>query len=63
MQVDTRRRELSVAEFAAVLRVSTLTVYRLIETRELEATRVDRSYRVRAVDVDRLVHARYANAV
>jgi excisionase family DNA binding protein len=51
-----------VAEVAVMMRVSTMTVYRLIEGRELDATRVGRSYRVREADVSRLLEARYADA-
>ena len=37
---------LTVGEVAAILRVSKMTVYRLVHTGELEAVRVGRSYRV-----------------
>ncbi len=43
---------LTVAEIAGLLRVSTMTVYRLIRTGELPAVRVGRNYRVRRVDLD-----------
>lgn len=37
---------LTVAEVAAIIRTSKMTVYRLIQTGELKARRVGRSYRV-----------------
>ncbi len=43
---------LTVAEVAELLRVSTMTVYRLIRTGELPAVRVGRNYRVRRADLD-----------
>ncbi len=43
---------LTVAEVAGLLRVSTMTVYRLIRTGELSAVRVGRNYRVRSHDLD-----------
>ena len=42
---------LTVAEIAESLRVSTMTVYRLIRTGELPAVRVGRNYRVRRRDL------------
>jgi excisionase family DNA binding protein len=39
-------RFLTVAEVAAVMRVSKMTVYRLVHGRELPAVRVGRSFRV-----------------
>jgi len=45
-------RYLTVAEVAARLRVSTMTVYRQIQAGELPAVRVGKSYRLRADDVD-----------
>ena len=43
---------LTVAEVADLLRVSTMTVYRLIRSGELPAVRVGRNYRVRRGDLD-----------
>jgi excisionase family DNA binding protein len=43
---------LTAAEVAEQLRVSTMTVYRLIRRGELPAVRVGRNYRVRAADLD-----------
>lgn len=39
-------RFLTVAEVAAMMRVSKMTVYRLIDSAELESVRVVRSFRV-----------------
>ena len=39
-------RFLTVAEVASILRVSKMTVYRLVHSGELEAIRVGRSFRV-----------------
>ncbi|HEY3942005.1 MAG TPA: helix-turn-helix domain-containing protein [Acidimicrobiales bacterium] len=55
-QLDTANtRFLTVGEVARLLRVSTMTVYRLINTRRLPAVRIGRSFRVREVDLDRYV--------
>ncbi len=45
-------RFLTVAEVAAIMRVSKMTVYRLVHSGELSSVRVGRSFRVpeRAVD-------------
>ena len=45
-------RLLTVAEVAAVMRVSRMTVYRLIRRAQLKAIRVGRNYRVRSADLD-----------
>lgn len=46
-------RLLTVAEVASVMRVSNMTVYRLIKAGELGALRVGKNYRIRSSDVDR----------
>ncbi len=43
---------LTVQEVADMLRVSTMTVYRLIRSGELRAGRVGRSYRIDEADLD-----------
>jgi excisionase family DNA binding protein len=43
---------LTAGEVADLLRVSTMTVYRLIRGGDLPAVRVGRSYRVRQSDLD-----------
>jgi excisionase family DNA binding protein len=45
-------RLLTVAEVAATMRVSNMTVYRLIKNGDLAALRVGKNYRVRESDVD-----------
>jgi len=61
-QSHARARFLTVAEVAGLLRVSTMTVYRLIKAGELASVRVGKSYRVREDDVDRYLAARYTEA-
>ena len=46
-------RLLTAGEVAETLRVSTMTIYRLIRRGELPAVRVGRNYRVRVSDLDR----------
>lgn len=46
-------RLLTVAEVAGVMRVSNMTVYRLIKGGELPALRVGKNYRIRETEVDR----------
>jgi excisionase family DNA binding protein len=45
-------RFLTVAEVADSLRVSTMTVYRLIKSGDIRAVRVGKSYRLTQEDVD-----------
>ena len=61
-QSSARARFLTVAEVAGLLRVSTMTVYRLIKAGELASVRVGKSYRVREDDVDRYLSDRYNQA-
>jgi len=42
---------LTVAEVAAIMRVSKMTVYRLVHNGDLDAVRVGRSFRVKEDDV------------
>ena len=58
----TSARYLTVREVASTLRVSNMTVYRLIKSGELSAVRVGRSFRVSEVDVDRYLSSRYTEA-
>ena len=53
---------LTVAEVAALLRVSNMTVYRLITAGDLPAVRVGKSYRLREDDVDKYLADRYTEA-
>jgi excisionase family DNA binding protein len=48
---DPLSRLLTVAEVASVMRVSRMTVYRLIRRGQLQAIRVGRNYRVREDDL------------
>jgi excisionase family DNA binding protein len=49
---------LTVREVAATMRVSTMTVYRLIKSGELPAIRVGKNYRIRESDVNRYLSER-----
>ena len=55
-------RFLTVQEVADMLRVSSMTVYRLIKAGELAAVRVGRSFRVRDTDVDEYLASRFTQA-
>ena len=61
-QSVARARFLTVAEVATLMRVSTMTVYRLIKAGELAATRVGKSYRIDETDVDHYLARRYTEA-
>lgn len=58
----SRPEFLTPAEVAEQLRVSSMTVYRLIKAGELRAARIGKSYRIRGVDVDAYLEARYSDA-
>jgi excisionase family DNA binding protein len=49
---------LTVAEVAASMRVSNMTVYRLIKSGELAAVRVGRNFRIREAEVERYLAER-----
>lgn len=53
---------LTVREVAGTLRVSNMTVYRLINAGELPAVRIGKSFRLRQDDVDRYLAERYTQA-
>ena len=53
---------LTIAEVAAQMRVSKMTVYRLVHAGELPATRVGRSFRVTASDVDEYLRKSFYQA-
>jgi excisionase family DNA binding protein len=53
---------LTVGEVAAALRISNMTVYRLISSGQLPAVRVGRSYRLRVEDVDGYLAKRFTEA-
>lgn len=54
-------RLLTVGEVAAAMRVSNMTVYRLIKAGELGAIRVGKNYRIRESDVNRYLSDRSLN--
>ena len=58
----TDDRLLTVQEVATRMRVSTMTVYRLIKSGELRAARIGKSYRVLESDVDAYLAARFSDA-
>lgn len=55
-------RFVTVSEVALLMRVSRMTVYRLIKQGELPAVRVGRGYRLREEDVHRYLNDRYTKA-
>jgi excisionase family DNA binding protein len=59
---SARSRFLTPAEVADQLRVSSMTVYRLIRSGELRAARIGKSYRIREADVDAYLEARFSDA-
>jgi excisionase family DNA binding protein len=52
-------RFLTVAEVATIMRVSKMTVYRLVHSGELEAIRVGRSFRVPEQAVNQYLRTAY----
>lgn len=61
-QDQARPSLLTVAEVAEMLRVSEMTIYRLIKSGELRALQIGKSYRLREDDVDAFLAARYTEA-
>jgi excisionase family DNA binding protein len=53
---------LTIAEVAAMMRVSKMTVYRLVHNGELPAVRVGRSFRVAEKDVDEYLRKSFFDA-
>lgn len=60
--MDADDRLLTVREVADAMRVSQMTVYRLIKGGELAALRVGRNFRIRESDVDRYFEAQAVSA-
>jgi excisionase family DNA binding protein len=54
-------RFLTVAEVASIMRVSKMTVYRLVHAGDLPAVRVGRSFRVPEAEVHRYLHSSYVD--
>ncbi|KQH78263.1 MULTISPECIES: cell division/environmental response transcriptional regulator [Mycobacterium] len=59
---QSRTQFLTVAEVAALMRVSKMTVYRLVHNGELPAVRVGRSFRVHAKAVHDMLETSYFDA-
>jgi excisionase family DNA binding protein len=55
-------RLLTVSEVAATMRVSNMTVYRLIKSGQLPAIRVGKNFRIRESDVDKYLSERSVKA-
>ena len=53
---------LTVGEVAQLMRVSNMTVYRLIKSGQLSAIRVGKNYRIRRSDIERYLTDRAVNA-
>ncbi len=53
LQRDFGEPLLTVGEVATMMRVSNMTVYRLIKSGQLSAIRVGKNYRIRRGDVER----------
>ena len=51
-------RLLTVSEVASAMRVSNMTVYRLIKAGQIGAIRVGKNYRIRTSEVDRYLQER-----
>jgi len=49
---------LTVGEVARTMRVSNMTVYRLVKSGQLPAIRVGKNYRIRRTDVERYLNER-----
>jgi excisionase family DNA binding protein len=61
-QPVVRAQFLTVAEVASLMRVSKMTVYRLVHNGELPAVRVGRSFRVHAKAVHDMLESSYFDA-
>jgi len=59
---SARSRFLTPAEVAELLRVSSMTVYRLIKSGDLRAARIGKSYRISEDDVDAYLQDRFSDA-
>lgn len=61
-QLHARARFFTVNEVADHLRVSSMTVYRLVKAGDLPAVRIGKSYRVREDDLDAYLAKQYTQA-
>ena len=59
---DSEIKFRTVAEVAAMMRVSKMTVYRMLHNGEIPALRVGRSFRVREEDVNEYLRRSFYNA-
>jgi excisionase family DNA binding protein len=59
---ETSARYLTVTEVAVALRVSNMTVYRLVSAGEIPAVKIGRSVRLRADDVETYLSGRLIKA-
>ena len=59
---DPRADLMTVREVAEMMRVSNMTVYRLIKGGDLNAVRIGKNYRIRATEVDRYLRDRVVGA-
>ena len=60
--VSTDHSLMTVREVAETMRVSTMTVYRLIKSGDLRALRVGAHFRIRRVDLDAFLEAHTTEA-
>ena len=47
---------LTVNEVAKILRVSNMTVYRLVKGKQIPAIRVGKNYRIKEIDIDKYLN-------
>jgi len=59
---NSESKFLTVAEVAGMMRVSKMTVYRLVHNGDVPAVRVGRSFRVLESDVDEYLRKSFYNA-
>ena len=59
---EDKGKFLTVAEVAEIMRVSKMTVYRLVHSGELPAVRVGRSFRVREEDANEYLRKSFYDA-
>ncbi len=62
-QDRARPQLLTGGEVATMLRVSNMTVYRLVQSGELRALKIGKSYRLRDDDVDAYLAGQYTQAM
>jgi excisionase family DNA binding protein len=54
--VGVSNKLLTVNEVAKILRVSNMTVYRLVKNKQIPAIRVGKNYRIKEIDVDQYLN-------